>query len=49
MKKRTFWLTKLSILVFALVCALVLVSGTSVMAAGAKEVKIGNILPLSGP
>ena len=49
MKKRTFWLTKLSIMVFALACALVFVSGTSVMAAGAKEVKIGNILPLSGP
>jgi len=49
MKKRTFWLTKRSIMVFALACALVFVSGTSVMAAGAKEVKIGNILPLSGP
>ncbi|MCX5838405.1 MAG: ABC transporter substrate-binding protein [Deltaproteobacteria bacterium] len=49
MKKRTFRLAKLSIMVFALACALVFVSGTSVMAAGAKEVKIGNILPLSGP
>jgi branched-chain amino acid transport system substrate-binding protein len=49
MKKRTFRLTKLSITVFTLVCALVLVSGTAVMAAGAKEIKIGNILPLSGP
>mgnify|MGYP001187590931 FL=1 len=49
MKKRTFWLTKLSIMVFALACALVFVSGASVMAAGANEVKIGNILPLSGP
>jgi branched-chain amino acid transport system substrate-binding protein len=49
MKKRTFRLTKLSIMVFALACALVFVSGTSVMAAGAKEIKIGNILPLSGP
>ncbi len=49
MKKRTFRLTKLGIMVFALACALVFVSGTSVMAAGAKEIKIGNILPLSGP
>jgi branched-chain amino acid transport system substrate-binding protein len=49
MKKKTFWLTKLSILVFALACVLFFISGTSVMAAGAKEVKIGNILPLSGP
>ena len=49
MKKRTFRLAKLSIMVFALACALVFVSGTSVMAAGAKEIKIGNILPLSGP
>jgi branched-chain amino acid transport system substrate-binding protein len=49
MKKRTFRLTKLSIMVFALACALVFISGASVMAAGANEVKIGNILPLSGP
>jgi len=49
MKKRTFRLTKLSIMVFALACSLVFVSGTSVMAAGAKEIKIGNLLPLSGP
>jgi len=49
MKKRNFRLTKLSILVFTLACALVFASGTSVMAAGANEVKIGNILPLSGP
>jgi branched-chain amino acid transport system substrate-binding protein len=49
MKKRTFRLTKLSILVFTLACALVFASGTSVIAAGANEVKIGNILPLSGP
>jgi len=49
MNKRTFWLTKLSILVFAFACALVFANVTSVMAAGAKEVKIGNILPLSGP
>ena len=49
MKKRTFRLAKLGIMVFALACALVFVSGTSVMAAGAKEIKIGNILPLSGP
>jgi branched-chain amino acid transport system substrate-binding protein len=49
MKKRNLRLTKLSILVFTLACALVFASGTSVMAAGANEVKIGNILPLSGP
>lgn len=49
MKKRSCWLAKLGVMVFALACALVFVSGTSVMAAGAKEIKIGNILPLSGP
>lgn len=49
MKKRSFRLTKLGILVFALACALVFVSGASVLAADVKEVKIGNILPLSGP
>jgi branched-chain amino acid transport system substrate-binding protein len=49
MKKRNLRLTKLSILVFTLACVLVFTSGTSVMAAGANEVKIGNILPLSGP
>lgn len=49
MKKRTFRHTKPSILIFIFACALVFASGTSVMAAGANEVKIGNILPLSGP
>jgi len=49
MKKKTFRLTKLSILVSTLACALMFASGTSVIAAGANEVKIGNILPLSGP
>lgn len=49
MKKRSFWLTKPSFLIFILACVLLFASGTSVMAAGANEVKIGNILPLSGP
>lgn len=49
MNQRICRLAKLGILVCTLACALVFVSGASVMAAGANEVKIGNILPLSGP
>ncbi|MCU0576544.1 MAG: ABC transporter substrate-binding protein [Desulfobacterota bacterium] len=45
--KKTFWLTLTSVTVFAL-AALVL-AALPAQAAGPKEVKIGNILPLSGP
>src|SRR5271157_3117963 len=49
MNKRTFWRNYLSIVVFAIACSLMFMAGTSVQAAGEKEIKIGNILPLSGP
>jgi len=49
MNKRTFWRSYLSIMVFAAACALVFANAAPALAAGAKEVKIGNILPLSGP
>jgi branched-chain amino acid transport system substrate-binding protein len=39
----------MGILVFALACAFVFASGSPAQAAKVAEVKIGNILPLSGP
>jgi branched-chain amino acid transport system substrate-binding protein len=49
MKKRIFWHTLLGITVLALASALVLAVASPTKAADPKEIKIGNILPLSGP
>ena len=49
MKTSTFWRTIMGITVFALAAALVFATTAPSQAAGPKEVKIGNILPLSGP
>lgn len=49
MKTRTFWGTLTGITVFAFAAALMFASASPVQAADPKEVKIGNILPLSGP
>jgi branched-chain amino acid transport system substrate-binding protein len=45
MKKRNF----MSLLVFVLACTIVFMAGAPAQAAKVAEVKIGNILPLSGP
>jgi branched-chain amino acid transport system substrate-binding protein len=49
MKTSTFWRTIMGITVFALAAALVFATTAPSQAAGPKEVKIGNILPQSGP
>jgi branched-chain amino acid transport system substrate-binding protein len=50
MKNRILRHTHLmSIVIFLVACSLVLVSGAPAQAAKVAEVKIGNILPLSGP
>jgi branched-chain amino acid transport system substrate-binding protein len=48
--KKILWSSHfMSIVVFMVACSLVLLSGAPVQAAKVTEVKIGNILPLSGP
>lgn len=49
MNTRNFWRTIMGITVFVLAAALVFTANAPAQAAGPKEVKIGNILPLSGP
>jgi len=49
MKRRSFQLVKMNLWALAIACTLAFLPGTSAVAADVKQIKIGNILPLSGP